>query len=230
MKLEGHQLSEKLPKLKDPVIREALELYSQLLYDVYASTPTVEYPEYLRRTEGFNMTPAQLQEMLDVWEKSSQDFSGPVWANDAVGWAKMGVFATALMQNSKHNNFEFELKRAHLQYLGCFLTQGKSIKVKGDLGQWTGWGLQGGRIEVDGNLSFCTGQKMKAGEIIVNGDISRMGAIEMEGGLIHVKGDAEEYLGNKMKAGKVIVDGKLKGVSEDYISGEIYNKNVRVKP
>ncbi|MFA5831718.1 MAG: hypothetical protein WC878_07895 [Candidatus Paceibacterota bacterium] len=91
--------------------------------------------------------------------------------------------------------------------IGRNLSTGKSILVKGDAGNWTGYSMSDGEIRVKGNAASKTGDHMSGGEIYIGGDAGWRTGDHMSGGEIHVEGDAGNETGHSMSSGKIHVKG-----------------------
>ena len=85
--------------------------------------------------------------------------------------------------------------------IGKNLVAGKSIRVTGNAGRWTGNHMSGGEIHVEGNAGEWTGYHMSGGEI-------------------HVKGDVEWYTGRNMFGGALRIDGEVSSFDETAFSSD----------
>ncbi|MFH0860845.1 MAG: hypothetical protein V1921_06555 [Candidatus Altiarchaeota archaeon] len=192
---------EKLPALKDPVVEGAAALYRSMemfpKYD-YGDQPEERYQELLGMSVGLNVTPVQVQRII---ERLEQDHSEEEYYAD-----KAGLLLTALVQGSKSNEFEFTAKKK-LNYLGFMLEEGKTVKVNGDLGERIGRKMRGGSIDVSGSVGDEAGWEMRGGEITIGKDAGDWTGFEMHDGRIHVKGNTDGYAGSGMYDGEIQVDG-----------------------
>lgn len=79
-----------------------------------------------------------------------------------------GIFISALV-NHLNGSIELDLtKGPPLDYLGMFLHRDVFLKIKGDVGDYLGYKLNGGRIFVTGASGNFIGYKMRNGTIAVN--------------------------------------------------------------
>ncbi len=121
--------------------------------------------------------------------------------------APFGVFVSALINTSERNSFELNLTgRAGLHLLGFRLKKAKKLLVIGDLGHFTGAGLQGGRIDIQGATGSWCGAEMAAG-------------------CIRISRDALSKTGVLMTGGRIQVDGQIVEISAQRSGGEIINRN-----
>jgi formylmethanofuran dehydrogenase subunit C len=93
--------------------------------------------------------------------------------------------------------------------IGKDLLAGKSIRVFGDTGKWTGEYMSGGEIHVEGDVGDQTGRFMSGGEIHVERNAGYFIGSFMNGGEIHVKGNAGDYAGYSMSGGTLRIDGDV---------------------
>lgn len=118
---------------------------------------------------------------------------------------KAGYFLSALMNNSKADDFLIHTR--HLDaapgYLGYHNTK---------------------EIDVDGDVGFDCGSDMTAGRITVNGNAGRYLGNQMEGGLIIVRGSARDFVGNHMRGGEIHVEEDWQGISNIIFKGRIYHR------
>ena len=93
--------------------------------------------------------------------------------------------------------------------IGKNLVAGKSIRVLGDAGDWTGDSMSGGEIHVKGNAGNGTGDSMSGGEIYVEGDVGNQTGESMSGGEIYAGGDVGNWTGRFMSGGILRIDGDI---------------------
>jgi formylmethanofuran dehydrogenase subunit C len=91
--------------------------------------------------------------------------------------------------------------------IGKNLVSGKSIRVSGDAGDWTGYSMSVGEIYVEGNAGGATGCRMSGGEIYLEGDARHGTGFSMSGGEIRINGNVENRTGHSMSGGEIRVNG-----------------------
>ncbi len=97
--------------------------------------------------------------------------------------------------------------------------------------------MHNGIIEIDGDCEYSIGTAMSGGKIIVKGNVkeeAKKGIVEgvgrnMHGGEIQVHGNAGENIGAEMCSGKIYLHGTYKNISEKFIAGKIYHKDVLIQ-
>ncbi|MEM2934554.1 MAG: hypothetical protein QXQ02_09270 [Halobacteria archaeon] len=152
-----------------------------------------------------------------------------------------GVFLSLLVNESKDSEFELELgerinylgrenrKKISIRgnvgsYLGYYM-QGGEIIVQGSAGDRVGSCMNGGRIIIKGEAGDWLGESMQNGEIIVEGSAGAGAGFNMSGGRIWIKGSARDSIGCSMRAGQIIIEGNAGGnVGGDMLGGEIWVK------
>jgi formylmethanofuran dehydrogenase subunit C len=78
--------------------------------------------------------------------------------------------------------------------IGEKLVVGKSIRVKGNAGNDTGWRMSGGEIHVEGNAGDWTGNSMYGGEIHVKGNTGTRTGFCMSNGTLRIDGDVASFV------------------------------------
>jgi len=82
--------------------------------------------------------------------------------------------------------------------IGRNLAAGKSIRVEGDAGDWTGIHMSGGEIHIEGNAGYRTGRFMSGGEIYVKGDAGKWTGLDMSNGTLRIDGDVVSFAENAL--------------------------------
>ncbi|MEM2934136.1 MAG: hypothetical protein QXL78_04335 [Methanocellales archaeon] len=152
-----------------------------------------------------------------------------------------GVFLSLLVNESEDSEFELELEE-RINYMGK--ENRKKITIKGDVGSYLGYYMQGGeiivqgsagsragscmnggRIIIKGEAGDWLGESMQNGEIIVEGSAGAGVGFNMAGGRIIIKGDTSHSLGYGMRAGEIIIEGNAgPGTGGNMLGGEIWVK------
>ncbi|MFH0860872.1 MAG: hypothetical protein V1921_06690 [Candidatus Altiarchaeota archaeon] len=213
---------EKLPPLKeDSIVAHVVEVYGQREYRGRFTEIAEYYDNLLEDIEGLDVRPRQLQRIYDTLEETYP--KEPKHVN------KLGIFLTALIQKSTSEEFELKVRKP-LGHLGYLLKGGKKITVSGNLGEAAGHCMKDGKLIVKGNTGDTTGWGLEGGEIILEGNAGKNTAHGMKGGTLHIRGNSGIWTATAMEGGILKVDGKIKEISDDYRSGEIWEGNVRRRP
>jgi hypothetical protein len=127
-----------------------------------------------------------------------------------------GIYISALCNYAQEEEIILKLNdlKTQINLLGYRLPVGKKVAVEGNLGDFTGIGMEGGELAVEGNAKNYTGAGMKSGRIRVTKNIGLHTGEWMMGG--------EIYVGGRVRGLGKIVDGK---VYED--EKVIYPRNYR---
>lgn len=101
-----------------------------------------------------------------------------------------GLYVSALCNRAREREIVLDLQNRNiaLHLLGYRLPKGKKLIVYGDLGDFTGIGLNGGEIWVEGNTGNWTGAGMRMGKMVIKKSVGRRTGEDMVGGEIHVEG------------------------------------------
>ncbi|MFQ5841780.1 MAG: hypothetical protein ACE5I8_05015 [Thermodesulfobacteriota bacterium] len=127
-----------------------------------------------------------------------------------------GIYISALCNYVQEEEIILKLNdlKTQINLLGYRLPVGKKVAVEGNLGDFTGIGMEGGELVVEGNAKNYTGAGMKSGRIRVTKNIGLHTGEWMMGG--------EIFVGGRVRGLGKIVDGK---VYED--EKVIYPRNYR---
>jgi len=84
-----------------------------------------------------------------------------------------GIYISALCNYAKEEEIYLKLNdlKTQINLLGYRLPVGKKVIVEGNLGDFTGIGLEGGELVLEGNAKNYTGAGMKSGRIRVTKNI-----------------------------------------------------------
>ena len=138
---------------------------------------------------------------LDSTDKIPYLITGPV-----------GIYISTLCNYAKEEEIYLKLNdlKTQINLLGYRLPVGKKVIVEGNLGDFTGIGLEGGELVVEGNAKNYTGAGMKSGRIRVMKNI----------GL---------HTGEWMMGGEVFVGGRVRGMGK-IVDGKVYEDNKLIYP
>jgi hypothetical protein len=120
-----------------------------------------------------------------------------------------GVYISALCNYAQEEEIILKLNdlKTQINLLGYRLPVGKKVAVEGNLGDFTGIGMEGGELVVEGNAKNYTGAGMKSGKIRVTKNIGLHTGEWMMGGEISVGGRVRGL--GKIVDGKVYEDEKV---------------------
>ena len=135
---------------------------------------------------------------LDTTDKIPYLITGPA-----------GIYISALCNYAKEDEIVLKLNdlRTQINLLGYRLPVGKKVVVEGNLGDFTGIGMEGGELILEGNAKNYTGAGMKSGRIRIAKNIGLHTGEWMMGGEIFVGGRVRGM--GKIVDGKVYEDDKL---------------------
>jgi hypothetical protein len=142
---------------------------------------------------------------LDTTDKIPYLITGPA-----------GIYISALCNYAKEEEIILKLNdvKTQINLLGYRLPVGKKVVVEGNLGDFTGIGMEGGELIVEGNAKNYTGAGMKSGRIRITKNIGLHTGEWMMGG--------EVFVGGRVRGMGKIVDGKV--YEDDKV---IYPRNYR---
>jgi hypothetical protein len=129
---------------------------------------------------------------LDTTDKIPYLITGPA-----------GIYISALCNYAQEEEITLKLNdlKTQINLLGYRLPVGKKVSVEGNLGDFTGIGMEGGELGVEGNAKNYTGAGMKSGRIRVTKNIGLHTGEWMMGG--------EIFVGGRVRGLGKIVDGKV---------------------
>ncbi|MFH0860829.1 MAG: hypothetical protein V1921_06475 [Candidatus Altiarchaeota archaeon] len=207
-------------KVDEAAVGKAVELFYAEVPDIPLQGIDVQkdvayYEKMVDATRDFNVTTEQLTEIVSKIEDDQRLRLKTAHV--------MGMYFTALMNNSKHPYFEIKT-RENMWYLGMRMKDDKTAVLKGKGGRHVGYEMEHGTLIVEGNTGAYTGQHMKGGQLILK-DYSGDALGEwMQGGSIMAEADVGKYAGRHMRGGSLTVKGK----SDDYTGMQMINGIIRI--
>ncbi|NQU64398.1 MAG: hypothetical protein HQ517_08980 [SAR324 cluster bacterium] len=101
-----------------------------------------------------------------------------------------GVYISAMLNHIDDEEIELNLKplKQKIDFLGYQLPMGKTVRLKGDAGNFAGAELNGGDLKIEGSCGDWTGAGMKAGKLSITHDVGIKTGDWKTGGEIHVGG------------------------------------------
>jgi hypothetical protein len=206
---EGEIPLDSIIQSRDRVMSDIVKGYEKLLEEevkelvwlVQYNTVIKAYTLAEKAVKEFDYRAEDIEEFcyeLDTTDKIPYLITGPA-----------GIYVSALCNYAKEEEISLKLNdlKTQINLLGYRLPVGKKVVVEGNLGDFTGIGMEGGEVIVEGNAKNYTGAGMKSGRIRVSKNIGLHTGEWMMGGEIHVGGRVRGM--GKIVDGKVYEDEKL---------------------
>ena len=194
---------------RDRVMSDIIKGYEKLLEEevkelvwlVQYNTVIKAYTLAEKAVKEFDYRAEDIEEFcyeLDTTDKIPYLITGPA-----------GIYISALCNYAKEEEISLKLNdlKTQINLLGYRLPVGKKVVVEGNLGDFTGIGMEGGELIVEGNAKNYTGAGMKSGRVRISKNIGLHTGEWMMGGEIHVGGRVRGM--GKIVDGKVYEDEKL---------------------
>jgi hypothetical protein len=177
------------------------EEVKELVWLVQYNTVIKAYTLAEKAVKEFDYRAEDIEEFcyeLDTTDKIPYLITGPA-----------GIYISALCNYAKEEEISLKLNdlKTQINLLGYRLPVGKKVVVEGNLGDFTGIGMEGGELIVEGNAKNYTGAGMKSGRVRISKNIGLHTGEWMMGGEIHVRGRVRGM--GKIVDGKVYEDEKL---------------------
>ena len=177
------------------------EEVKELVWLVQYNTVIKAYTLAEKAVKEFDYRAEDIEEFcyeLDTTDKIPYLITGPA-----------GIYISALCNYAQEEEISLKLNdlKTQINLLGYRLPVGKKVVVEGNLGDFTGIGMEGGELVVDGNAKNYTGAGLKSGRIRVTKNIGLHTGEWMMGGEIFVGGRGRGM--GKIVDGKVYEDEKL---------------------
>jgi len=206
---EGEIPLDSIIQSRDRVMSNIVKGYEKLLEEevkelvwlVQYNTVIKAYTLAEKAVKEFDFRAEDIEEFcyeLDTTDKIPYLITGPA-----------GIYISALCNYAKEEEISLKLNdlKTQINLLGYRLPVGKKVVVEGNLGDFTGIGMEGGELMVEGNAKNYTGAGMKSGRIGISKNIGLHTGEWMMGGEIHVGGRVRGM--GKIVDGKVYEDEKL---------------------
>jgi formylmethanofuran dehydrogenase subunit C len=120
-----------------------------------------------------------------------------------------GIYLSALVNHAKEDRIMLRLRdyQRTFHFLGYRLSEGKTLILQGEVGDFIGAGLSGGHLVVEGSTGNWCGAGMMKGDIRVTENTGQNTGEWMRGGEIHVEGRIRS-VGKTLFGGKIFQRGK----------------------
>jgi len=171
------------------------------------------YEKLLPLVQGLQCTSRDIEALSFIIEKYA-----PKYREDAL----VGLFFSALMNNSNESDFSLFVQNSPvpLEILG--FRNNKNISINGDVGGDLGYLMECGSIILQGNATSHIGYGMESGTIEVFGSVEDNAGYFMHGGSLTVNRNAGIYTGNSMQNGNITINGSCgKGAGHNMYGGII---------
>ncbi len=172
----------------DQVISKLAEGYGKLVEQELKSL--VWFVEHNRVIEAYK-TATEVIQHINYDAHSIEDFCYILDSGANIPYlisGPAGIYVAALCNHTLEDQIVLrlgEMKRT-LHFLGYRLPYGKSLRIEGDAGNFTGSALQGGEITIIGSTGDWTGAGMTEGKITIQRNCGRNTGEWMQGGEIWV--------------------------------------------
>ncbi|MFH0860796.1 MAG: hypothetical protein V1921_06310 [Candidatus Altiarchaeota archaeon] len=217
LRLDEEGVGQKLPKLKEGTLETCRRVFK-------AHDPRMGhlgYDDMIEATKDLDVDSEQLENILrDLHVNHSQDRKFGEIA---------GLLLSALVHNSRQDEFEIETP-VPLDYVGHRLSKGKTLTIKGDVGDNAGDGMDGGVMNINGNAGSAVGNSMCDGTINVSGYSGNYTGSNMHSGRINVKKETGGMTGAYMGGGIIACKGKVLDLAHTIYGGAIYSRGKQIWP
>ncbi|RLA83612.1 MAG: hypothetical protein DRG31_05950 [Deltaproteobacteria bacterium] len=203
---------DRILKTKEETLGQILKGYESLLKNeakdlvwlMQYSTVIKAYSIAEEAIKDINYTAEDIEEFCYALDKTDQIpylITGPA-----------GVYISALCNHAKEQEIVLRLQDLGIKInlIGYRLPEGKRLVVEGNVGDFTGIGLDGGELVVEGSAKNYTGAGMKRGRIVVRNNVGF-------------------NTGHGMTGGEIVVGGRIKGLGK-IVGGKIYEKGQLIFP
>ena len=195
---------DRLAAKHDEIMSEMAAGYAKLVEQELKSL--VWFVEHNRVIEAYK-TATEVIKTISYDAHSIEDFCHVLDSGDDIPYlisGPAGIYIAALCNHLSEEKIVLrlgEMKRT-LHFLGYRLPYGKSLRIEGDAGNFTGSALQGGEVMVTGSSGDWTGAGMTEGKITVRKNSGR-------------------NTGEWMQGGEIWVDSRIRGLGR-ISSGQVY--------
>jgi hypothetical protein len=203
---------DRLSAAHDQIMAELTSGYGKLVEQELKSL--VWFVEHNRVIEAYKTATEVIQD-LSYDAHSIEDFCYVLDSGVDIPYlisGPAGIYVAALCNHVAEDKIVLrlgEMKRT-LHFLGYRLPYGKSLRIEGDTGNFTGSALQGGDITVTGATGDWTGAGMTEGKISIQKNCGRNTGEWMQGGEIwvgsRIRGLGRISSGQIYQAGEAVVD------------------------
>ncbi len=203
---------DQLATAHDQAMAELAAGYSKLVEQEMKSL--VWFVEHNRVIEAYK-TATEVIKQVDYDAQSIEEFCYVLEGGADIPYlisGPAGIYLAALCNHTTEDMIVLRLgdMQRTLHFLGYRLPYGKSLRIEGDAGNFTGSALQGGEITVTGSAGDWTGAGMTEGKVTILKDCGRNTGEWMQGGEIwvgsRIRGLGRLSSGQVYQAGEPVAD------------------------
>lgn len=204
---------EGIVRAKEEVMERILEGYIRMVEE--EAKDLVWMVEQSRVVKAYNAAVKGIQE-LKYDQDDIEEFCAELDRSDKIPYlisGPAGIYVSAMINNSPEDHIDMSLKdyQRSFNFFGYRLPEGKTLVLKGNVGDFVGAGMAGGRLVVEGSAGSWCGAGMMKGEIFVTGDTG-------------------QNTGDWMRGGEIRVDGRIRNTGKTLFGGKIYEQGKLVMP
>jgi glutamate synthase domain-containing protein 3 len=201
---------ERIVKAKQEIMSRILEGYLRLVEE--EAKDLVWLVEHNRVAKAYEAATQNIKE-VSYDQDDIEEFCAELDSSDKIPYmisGPAGIYISALVNHSHEDSIMLRLEdyQRTFHFLGYRLPEGKTLILKGNVGEFIGSGLSGGRLVVEGSAGNWCGAGMVSGEIMITKNAGQKIGEWMRGGEIHVDGRIQS-IGRTRFAGKIFRRGKI---------------------
>lgn len=199
-------------KAKEETLAKILAGYEELLKN--EAKDLVWLMQYSTVIKAYSIAEKGIED-IDYTAEDIEEFCYALDHSDQIPYlitGPAGVYISVLCNHAKEEEIRLHLRdlTVKINLLGYRLPANKRLIVEGNVGDFTGIGLDGGELIVEGSGKNYTGAGMKRGRIIIRHNLGF-------------------NTGHGMTGGELIVGGRIKGLGK-IVGGKVYERDQLVYP
>lgn len=203
---------DKILRTKEETLSQILKGYESLLRN--EAKDLVWLMQYSTVIKAYSIAEEAIKD-LEYTAEDIEEFCYALDRTDQIPYlitGPAGVYISALCNYAKEPEIVLRLQDLGIKInlLGYRLPEGKRLIVEGNLGDFTGIGLDGGELVIEGSAKNYTGAGMKRGRIVVRQNVGF-------------------NTGHGMTGGEIVVGGRIKGLGK-IVGGKVYEKGQLIFP
>jgi hypothetical protein len=203
---------DKILKSKEETLSKILAGYEDLLKN--EAKDLVWLMQYSTVIKAYGIAEKGIEE-LDYTAEDIEEFCYALDHSDQIPYlitGPAGVYISVLCNHAKEEEICLHLRdlTVKINLLGYRLPANKKLIVEGNVGDFTGIGLDGGELIIEGSAKNYTGAGMKRGKIVIRHNLGF-------------------NTGHGMTGGELIVGGRIKGLGK-IVGGKIYERDQLIFP
>jgi hypothetical protein len=203
---------DKILKSKEETLSKILAGYEDLLKN--EAKDLVWLMQYSTVIKAYCIAEKGIEE-LDYTAEDIEEFCYALDHSDQIPYlitGPAGVYISVLCNHAKEEEICLHLRdlTVKVNLLGYRLPANKKLIVEGNVGDFTGIGLDGGELIIEGSAKNYTGAGMKRGKIVIRHNLGF-------------------NTGHGMTGGELIVGGRIKGLGK-IVGGKVYERDQLIFP